>query len=208
MNEIVKEYLWTFDINNINNDVLYNTCCHVEDFLRSKYPEPVKNNYGCFTAYHHAKYNLFLFACPELHKLYNEICIKASSVIDKNKLYYIRCWPNLFRAGTNIDWHAHFEPESKSYHGFYCVNTEGSISSYTDYRIPGIPEIRVPSKNGLMVLGKSDGDKHRSSTWENQDKFRITIAFDIIPGESLRPLNKFNDNYYHTNYVPIFKELK
>ena len=208
MNEVVKDYLWTYNLETIDNNKLYNTCCNVEEFLKKRYPEPRNNTYGCFTSYHHRKYNLFLFACPELHKLYREICNKALNLLDKNKIYYIRCWPNLFKAGYNINWHGHWGAESKTFHGFYCVNTEGGYTSYTDYRIPGhSEEIRVPSKDGLLVIGKSENDKHRSSVWDNKDKFRVTVAFDIIPHESLKPLDNFHDDYYHTNYVPFFKEL-
>jgi hypothetical protein len=203
MNEIIKDYLWTFNVEGINNTQLYDTCVNVESFLKKKLPVPEENGYGCFTAYHHSRFNLFLFACPELHKLYKQICIKVSSVIDKNKIYYMRCWPNLFCRGSNIVWHSHFEPEHKAYHGFYCVNTEGEIPSFTSYRIPGHPEIEVNSKDGLLVFGKSDGDQHRSSEWVNSGKHRVTIAFDIIPGEVIRPYAEYSEDYYYTNYLPI-----
>jgi hypothetical protein len=203
MNEVIKDYLWTFELEGINNNQLYKTCVSVENFLKKKLDEPVYNNYGNFTAYNFRNFNLFLFACPELHKLYKQISIKVSTILDSNKLYYIRCWPNLFREGNNIDWHSHYEPEFKAYHGFYCVNTQGINSSYTDYRILDYPETRVISKDSLLVFGKSDGDTHRSSKWNNSDKYRVTIAFDIMLGESLRPYEEYLEDYNYINCIPI-----
>ena len=210
MREVVKDYLWTFDIHDIDNSRLYNTCCNVETFLRSKYPElSEKNVYGNFTSYYHEFYNLFFFASPELHRLYNNICELTLPLQEKDIPYYIRCWPNVFRQGYNIEWHNHWNASANTFHGFYCVNTEGQASSYTDYRIPGYPEVRVDSKDGLLVIGRSNGDEHRSSVWNNPGKHRVTIAFDIIPGYSIHDgEGKFQDSYPFTNFIPIYKITK
>ena len=58
--------------------------------------------------------------------------------------------------------------------------------SYTEYKIPEVKNIiKIISEEGLIVFGKSDGDKHRSSPWRETKRHRITIAFDIIPIESI-----------------------
>ena len=36
-----------------------------------------------------------------------------------------------------------------------------------------------------MVVGKSENDRHRSSIWNEEHRPRITIAFDIVPIESV-----------------------
>ena len=122
----------------------------------------------------------------------------------EGKQYYVRCWANLFDKNKNIDWHSHWEPQYHAYHGFYCVNTEGKHHSYTEYAIPNQKDVyQLMSQNGLCVFGKSDGDKHRSSKWLNNN-LRVTIAFDVIPVESLRPNADFSQNILH-NYIPMYK---
>ena len=209
MKEIVKDYLWTFDFEGIDNTKLYNTCIQVEDALKQFYP-PIteKNIYNCFTSYYHQQYNLFNFPCPELNKLYKNMIKNFHNVLLKDKQYYMRCWVNLFDKGKNIDWHSHWQPHYKTYHGFYCVNTEGEHPSHTDYKIPNVPDIiTIPSSDGLCVIGKSEGDGHRSSEWLNDGKFRVTIAFDIIPVEVLKSDDKFiylevNKSLIH-NFLPM-----
>ena len=209
MNEIAKDYLYTFQIDDINNQILYNSCCEIDKWLRKILPPiPEDNAYGNFTSYHHTKYNLFSFACPELHKLYYQLSKNLKLIVDPSTQYYIRCWVNLFSPGKNIDWHQHWPSEHKTWHGFYCVNTEGNCKSYTDYRIPEHPEIRVTSNDGLLVIGKSNGDLHRSSPWEDHNKYRITIAFDLIPWQALRHSTKSDksfDNYLINNFIPLLQ---
>jgi hypothetical protein len=206
MKEIAPNYLWTHQVDNIDNEKLYQTCLSIENRLKKEFP-PINNfnQYGSFAAYYHRKYNLLTFSCTELHKLYSNIVTKLSIHLDQNTNYYIRCWANLFDIKQNINWHSHWASECKAYHGFYCVNTEGEHMSYTDYRVPGIQhEIRVASKDGLLVFGKSDGDRHRSSPWLNTDKFRVTIAFDIAPIDSLVTGTNYDD-YLLNNYIPLLK---
>lgn len=199
---IVDDYLWTFKYDNIDNEKLYNTCMMIEKALLDVYPEGDDRTHGSFTARYHRAYNLFAFPCTELFKLHTNLSRMVSDLLEGQ--YYIRCWVNIFKTYRNIDWHSHWAEEDKAYHGFYCVNTEGEYGSYTDYRIPNNPELRVVSEDGLVVIGKSDGDVHRSSVWQNTDKHRITIAFDIIPVSTLRPRDDFNGLLMH-NYIPLPK---
>ena len=206
MKEVVEDYLWLWKFEDIDNETLYKTCTAVEDELRKHFP-PIQdeNVYGCFTSYYHQRYNLFAFPCKELQKLYTNLVTNFQEVLDPDTTYYVRCWANLFDKDMNIDWHSHWAPEYKTYHGFYCVNSEGEHPSHTDYDIPGQKDIiRVMSEDGLCVFGKSDGDGHRSSEWLNNDKYRVTIAFDIIPVEVLRKQEKFTHNLIH-NYIPLAK---
>jgi hypothetical protein len=57
-------------------------------------------------------------------------------------------------------------------------------------------ELTIPSKEGLLVIGRSNGDLHKSSEWLG-DKPRVTLAFDISPIESI--------NFKINHYIP-FKE--
>ena len=201
MKVIVDDYLWTFKFDDIDNQKLYDTCLMVEQALLSFLPYE-EGDYGCPTSYYHRAYNLFSFPCPELHKLHSNLSRSLSNILDDQ--FYLRCWVNLFKTNKNIGWHSHFEPEFNAYHGFYCVNTEGDVPSYTEYDILGHPITKVDSEDGLLVIGKSAGDKHRSSEWQNSNKYRITIAFDAIPVSKLRPRVDFNGLIMH-NYIPLPK---
>jgi len=205
MKIVFKNYLWTFKFNNINNEKLYKTCCNVENVFEKVFPPIIgKNTYGCLASYYHKEYNLFSFPCNELSNLYKNMANSFFKILEKDTQYYLRCWANVFKKNSNIGWHNHWEKEYKTYHGFYCVNTEGINSSYTDYKIPHDDKkiYRVDSKDGLCVIGKSEGDLHRSSKWLNDGKHRVTIAFDIIPLQKLRTTEMFTHGLLH-NYFPL-----
>jgi len=204
MKEIVKDYLWTFELNGINNQVLFDTCYDVENYIISKFGEPNGVDvYGCATSFHHLQFNLFSFPCIELQNFYIQLNKAIQKVVIPDRRYYIRCWVNLFRKGQNIDWHDHWPSEYETYHGFYCVNTEGENSSFTSYKIIGADEeIVIDSKDGLLVFGKSEKDKHKSSPWENEGKPRVTIAFDVIPLDKLQVRPGFH-GLLMSNYIPM-----
>jgi hypothetical protein len=113
----------------------------------------------------------------------------------------MQAWLNVYRTGEFIDWHSHWPAEFESWHGFYCVDVEPNSS--TTYRLFGkIPEkddIVVTSQDNLLVISRSDGDYHRSSEWNNPDKPRITVAFDIIPMSKLYERR----NYEKNHWIPI-----
>jgi hypothetical protein len=152
----------------------------------------------------YGKYNLFMYPLPEIHKLYREIrdtFHAANSHMCSEEPYddyFIQGWINYYHTGEYINWHGHWRPEHKTWHGFFCLETEPN--SHTTYKIPNYnKDIDVVSENNLLVLGPSDGDLHRSSDWNNTYP-RITLAFDIIPAESLRDAG-FHLNTNH--WVPI-----
>lgn len=134
-------------------------------------------------------YNVFFYPFDGFHELFfsirdvfricnSDACMKTN--------YYIQCWLNVYKEDDFIDWHSHWPPESRSWHGFYCVN---GANSSTSYCLPGKKigqsDVIIESKNDLLVLSRSDGDKHKSSPWKNDVAPRITIAFDIVPIEYL-----------------------
>ncbi len=210
MTTVIPNYLFTYKWDNIDNNALYTTCINVEDELSRVFPPvPDTSVYGCFSAMYHDHYNLFAFPCEQLSQLYMNMAKSFSNILMPGR-YYIRCWVNLFSKGKNIDWHAHWDPKYKTYHGFYCVNTEGEHESYTEYVVPhliGNQVCRIISNDGLCVIGKSQGDQHRSSEWLNDGKPRVTIAFDIVPIEALRPEENFThikiNPAYFNNFIPL-----
>lgn len=128
-------------------------------------------------------YNLLLFPYAGFHKLYREICRAFSLVCDNDDNYYIQCWLNYYTQGQFIDWHQHWGVQDKTWHGFVCIDCE---ESKTSYKFPNGYEIDIPSVDGSMVIGKSEGDIHRTYPWPHADRPRITIAFDCVPWDKIQ----------------------
>lgn len=128
-------------------------------------------------------YNLLLFPYDEFHKLYQEICRVFSIVCNTDKNYYIQCWLNYCTYEQFIDWHSHWGSQDNTWHGFVCVDSEDSITSY---RLPSGEEFDVPSKNGTLIISRSNGDVHRTYPWPHADRPRITIAFDCVPEDRIQ----------------------
>jgi len=136
-------------------------------------------------------YNVFFFPYEGFHELFDVIrhVFYVCNHENRNKTYYIQSWVNVYNKNDYIDWHSHWSSECMSWHGFYCVN---AANSSTTYCLPGNEvgqsDVVIESKNDLLVLSRSDGDKHKSSPWNREDSPRITIAFDIVPVEHLQNL--------------------
>ncbi len=133
------------------------------------------------------QYNLLMYPLDQFHELYFEIQKMYKEIDRSDNQMYIQCWLNFYNKGQYIDWHGHWGSGSGAYHGFYCVDVEPD--SFTSYKFYD-KAVDVHSKNGLLVMGKTDGDQHRSSEWQ-QDYPRITIAYDIVPKHYV-PLKMLN----------------
>jgi hypothetical protein len=162
--------------------VIVNNCHDLHDYIKSNFGDMPQdyNGHSTLTTGVYRQYNLFLYPFAEFHKLFKSVTQMFYLLNDEpNEMFYMQCWLNFYRAGEFIDWHHHWPKELKTWHGFYCVSGKGS---HTSYRLPPDlkQEIIIPTKLNQIVLSKSDGDKHKSSDW-NEDYPRITIAFDIVP---------------------------
>tara|TARA_R100001244_G_C5137312_1_gene127150 strand:+ start:42 stop:635 length:594 start_codon:yes stop_codon:yes gene_type:complete len=185
-------YLYSIQLSSIDNKELAKYSLEVEKMLRKELPESNGPAWaGTFTTSNHHSYNFLTFPNPVVSKLYQEILKNVSPLLE-DKPYMIKSWVNVFRKGERVDWHDHWDAHKKVWHGFYCVQVG---DSHTDYRIPNVPQIiKVISKEGLLVVGKSENDQHRSSTWNESKRARITIAFDVVPIDSIH--NKLQPNHF------------
>jgi len=191
-----KDYLYSFDLNSLDNNKLFDNSLLVEKYLKNNIQNQINthNITSSYTTTIFREYNLLTFPMKEFARLYREIVKYCTPLVDTSVQHYIQCWVNVFREGENIDWHGHWPKNLNVWHGFYCVNVG---DSYTEYKIPNHGDIiNVPSKNGRLVFGKSNGDKHRSSPWSDTKKPRITIAFDIAPETALLSQETFQPNHY------------
>lgn len=190
MNQLINDYLWTVEQDaGIDNAQLYKVCLAAERLLKSKFTAPKIGNYGTFTTAIFREYNFFTFANQDVLKLYHNLVKHITPILNKDTQYVMQSWVNVFRKGEFIDWHKHWIGDTDSYHGFYCVNVGNSV---TTYRIED-KEYNVNGKDGLIVIGRSKNDEHRSSEWLEETP-RITIAYDLVPVESLK--EQFMINHY------------
>ena len=192
----VENYLYSTDINYIDTVKLTEHCLQIEKYLADNLPDIELDWYGNKTSAHNNRYNIFTFAGKEINELYYAIKDNVSQFLDVQQTYMIKGWLNVYSKGQFVDWHGHWPKEAKVWHGFFCVQTGDYISS-TCYKVPGVKDIiEIPSIEGRLVFGKSEGDEHKSSKWL-QDYPRITIAFDIIPIDSIK------DKTWGNHFIPF-----
>mgnify|MGYP003337219617 FL=1 len=194
INTIVENYLYT---KSLDLDLLQqkSTAYLMYDYIKNNFLPDATTDYSgqsTMTTQLYAQYNYLLYPHSGIVPLYKEIrqaFYEINPDANKND-WMIQCWLNFYRAGEFIDWHMHWDAKFEVWHGFYCVDVEPN--SATLYKVPPNMEdkdiITITSMNNLLVLGKSDGDYHRSTEWPYHFP-RITIAFDIIKPEKLIEAN-------------------
>jgi len=182
----------------LNLEAVKNSSLYMYDVICDKFGDGRVdyNGQSTMTTKLFSNYNLLMYPVPEFHELYHEIQSFFHELYYGTDKFYMQCWLNVYKKGDFIDWHKHWPPEHKSWHGFYCVDC--GTNSGTMYRLPkSRQEVFVPSENNLLVLSRSDGDLHKSTEWTDEINPRITIAFDIIPRQFINPTDWLN------HWVPI-----
>ena len=186
---IYKDYIITSKLN-LNLAEIKDSCYKMKSVIDEHFGKRIVSNeysedegkLAPLTTQGFEHYNLFMYTFDGFHSLYFEIQKLFQQVNQSNEKHYIRCWLNIYEKGNFVDWHDHFPARCNSWHGFFCVDCEPSV---TTYQLPNdLETIDITSENNLLVLSKSNGDKHRTWPWEYEDRDRITIAFDIVPAKS------------------------
>lgn len=142
------------------------------------------------------KYNVFKFENDNIKKLYSELmlCVREACAyygFNFNEMdYYVRGW---FNREIKTDTFSH-DPRTNNrlfhdhlggypapdFHGYFCVNAEPSI---TYYKIDKETVYENTNINNRLIVSEN-GYPHSRGDW-NEDKFRITIAYDIVPFQRL-----------------------
>jgi hypothetical protein len=203
---LIDNYIYTRSLT-LDTETIRASSIRLKDFVRNNIVDDATGFDGKYAkgnvppeAKLFSQYNVFMYPFPEFHNLYTEIKNTFHAAREHQNLpskpYYCQCWVNVFEQGQFIDWHYHWLPEFEAWHGFYCVDVEPNSS--TTYKLEN--EIEIESKNNLLVISKSAGDLHKSSEWHDSSRPRITIAFDIIPEDTLS--DGFYDNKLN-HWIPI-----
>lgn len=184
MIESYSDYIHTKKLD-LNLSKIKNSAHKMYNFVKNEFVENCDHNgQSSMVDQIFAKYNAFMYPYPEFYELFKQIQIMFQDLISTDSSdysddpHYLQSWVNFYRKGDFISWHGHWPVEVNAWHGYYCVDVE---PSKTTYQIPNVKgNIDVINSNNLLIISKSDGDRHRTWPWE-YDRPRITIAFDIVP---------------------------
>jgi hypothetical protein len=194
---LIENYVYTTKLD-LNLAGIKDSTQKIYDLVKKEWSDCGKDFTGqsTLTTQVYTRYNLLMYPLFGFHDLYKGIQQTFRTIAETDEPHYIQCWLNVYNKGDYIQWHHHFPPNARSWHGFFCVDTEPG--SYTSYRIPHLAnEVNIPSEDNLIVISRSAGDEHKSSEWPFADRPRITIAFDILPQ------NNIWWNQWLNHWIPI-----
>ena len=185
-----------------------NNANEIRDWLLSEFEGfPPTYPGGSHVTKYYAYYNYLMMTFPGMTDLFHNIretFHTCNHIVwdgnPPNREYFIQAWLNYYTKGEKINWHNHLPAEADAWHGFYCVDVEPN--SHTSYKIHN-DQLDVKSEDNLLVMGRSGDDYHRSSDW-NEDKPRITIAFDISPVKNFTGCVHYRNEKGRIHYwIPI-----
>lgn len=182
-----------------NTDVaaVKDSCYKMYDYIKENFSENKKdyNGQSTLSTQLFTSYNLLMYPLPGFHELFLDIkdTFKKHYAMEETH-YYMQAWLNFYRKGDFIDWHWHWPDHTNAYHGFYCVDTNPSMTSYVheDHDI----QFDIPSVDGNIVMSKSYRERHRTWPW-TEERPRITIAFDLVPRAHIKPFEWAN------HWIPV-----
>jgi hypothetical protein len=139
-----KDYIITTSLT-LDLVELRTSCYKMKDVIDKNFKESIlKVNYvedegqlAPLTTKVFEHYNLLMYGFDGFHSLYFEIQKLFRQINHSNENYYIQCWLNIYEKGSFVDWHDHYPANCDSWHGFFCVDCEPSI---TTYQLPSISE--------------------------------------------------------------------
>lgn len=195
-----EDYVTTLYTDDIDTDALKKSVLKLYQYIIDTYAHVPGRDYSgqsTMTTKLYQRYNLLLHPEEEIQNLYRFLCSAFRMTSGETGDYWIQCWLNVYKRGDYIDWHTHWPTQFKSWHGYYGLDVEGSVTTYRvpDDKRPYIT-VDVENKTGQVIISPSDNDEHRTWPWD-KDEPRITVAFDIIPSETLIGESPWNSPTAH-----------
>ena len=157
---------------------------------------------GSITTVKWREYNVFQFYSPEIFNVFKAISELVKEACDYYEInfddqkYMVQGWFNInFSNVGKLDWHDHGAPGVNSFHGYYCVNAEPSITQYKIFNRDDNMFDNI-NKNNRAILSEM-GHPHAMGDW-HWDGPRITLAYDILPLDHL-----IKGNFIEQHWVPL-----
>ncbi len=224
VDQVSQSNTWTdgwFKVKKLDLDLelMKKTCHGVHQMVNQRYGDQKGlNYYENQTTNLFGNYNIFLFSSAPLHNLFRELVTFWNQVKPDDDIYYMQSWLNIYDESKSIGWHYHWTEKYHAWHGFFCVDVDVSKTSYClsppqyqeskkfDYQYQGKPILEyneeyeivdVVGRDNFLIMSRSAGDTHRNIPWKIQDRPRITIAFDIVPGRHI-----FNEDW-ENHWIPL-----
>ena len=94
MNTLVNDYLYSFNINNIDNTSLYKKCLAIEKVIFATTPAVSNGVYGNQSTARHNYYNIFNFPVLEINQLYKQLSVNTKPLLEKDTQYVLKGWLN------------------------------------------------------------------------------------------------------------------
>ena len=192
-----EDYVTTLTTDAIDVDKLEASCLRLYRYIVDEFTGTPGRDYdgeSTLTTALYTRYNLLMYPDEEIHNLYTFICKAFRQASGLTEPHWIQCWLNVYKRGNFIDWHTHWPAEVKSWHGYYGVYVDDSV---TTYRVPkqdvDYKQIDVENINGQVIMSPSNDDEHRTWPWLKH-RPRITVAFDIVPEEKLLQQAPWHNN--------------
>ena len=192
----LNEVVWASQLN-LDLDALKKSSITLENFVTKRIiPEDFYLEWQAPAVTKlHPQYNLFMYAFPGFHDLFVELkntfnFIKGK---DNTEKYYLKCWLNCYYKDDYLGWHNHddsiLEKADKKlfWHGFYCINAEGSK---TTYQIDN-KEFDIESKDNQLILINDNSLQHRTWPWLDDKNPRITVAYNFYPEQAILKMPSF-----------------
>jgi len=92
---------------------------------------------------------------------------------------FIQCWYNIHRGGESLVRHKHPYP----FIGTFSAHAAGSQTRYGKTRETSDADLVVEHVDGLLMITTGEDHYHETSVWEEQERPRVTYAFDILNAE-------------------------
>ena len=128
--------------------------------------------YNVFQMYHPSIYNLV----RAVKSMTEEACEYYGIDYDSQD-FWTQSWFNVnYTKKGRLDWHEHGGNGAPSFHGYYCVKAEPSITHYVTQN----GSVDNINKDNRAILSET-GHPHAMADWDWEGP-RITIAYDVTPG--------------------------
>jgi hypothetical protein len=137
------------------------------------------------TGSRYAAYNAFLLD-PSLLDLF--LALRAtyrfliSSIQVKPQPCYLQSWFNIHRAGQNLHRHEHMA----RFIGSFSAHAEGSVTRWGASPVTDESDYQLENRDGLLTVTVGRKHYHEVSLWQDQDRPRVSYAFDIVDQSAWR----------------------
>lgn len=148
------------------------------------------------------EYNVFQFLNKDIYKLYKNIAKVMREACEyygisfEDQNYMVQGWFNVnYNKTGKLDWHDHGGPFAPHFHGYYSVKAEPSTTYYRIFNDPA-REVANHNVDNRLIISEM-GHPHAQADWDWEGP-RITIAYDIVPLQSL-----IDSNTSEQHWLPL-----